>query len=127
MVEAIKLQPTLAPQMVQVLSLVAQGAAVREALTLQGQRVVLGVVTPKVVVVREVLRRVHQAAQALHVIMVVVMVAGLVEEIVVQLQVWVEQEASQAVEEVEEEVVTLALQEQAARVATEQSEFIVGR
>ena len=100
----------LAPQMAQVRYSVQEQAQGQEVLTLRGQKVVLGVVTPKLVVVHEVFPKVPQAVLVLHAIMVVVMAVVVVEEIVVQLQVWVGQEATQAEAGAAAQVVTSALQ-----------------
>ena len=100
----------LAPQMAQVLSSVQAGAVGQEALTLRGHEGVPGVVTLKVVVVREVFPKVRQAVQALHAIMVAMMAEVVVGEPALQLQVWVGQEATQAEAGAAAQVVTSALQ-----------------
>jgi hypothetical protein len=106
----------LAPQMAQVLSSAQAAVQGQEVLTLRGQKVVLGVVTPKLVVVHEVFRKVQQAVQALPEIMVVVMVVVVVEEITVEPLVLVAQEVFLAVGVVRVLVSALVLQEQAVLV-----------
>ena len=127
MVAAINLQPTLAPQMVQVLSLAQAAVGVQEASMLLGQKVVPGVVTPKVAVVREVLHPPRQAAQAHHAIMVAVMAVVVVGGPALSHRVSVAQEATQAEAGAAVLVAMSALQPQAEKAATALSEFIVGR
>ena len=117
----------LAPQMAQVRYSVQEQAQGQEVLTLRGQKVVLGVVTPKLVVVHGVFRKVQQAVLALHAIMVVVMAAVAVEEITVRPLVLVGLEDSLAGAGEGGQRVALVIQERAVLAGTEQSGFFHGR
>ena len=125
---AIKYQQMVVTQtVVQVLSMEQAVVQGQGALTLRGQTVVHGVVIPKVVVVREVFRKVRQAVLAQTAIMVVVMAAVAVEEITVRPLVLVGLEDSLAGAGEGGQRVALVIQERAVLAGTEQSGFFHGR